>query len=355
MANFNYSVKQIARETLPHLIDNLVFPNLVYRDSIPGNAAKLGDTVSVRCPVRLTANEFDPDTGVTPENLQKDTVDVKLDHLATVDMQVGAIEAACDFDSVVKMFIEPAAAALAEKINAEGLALYRDIPTIAGTPGTTPDDLDDIAAAAYALDIQKVPSERRCAVWSPLAASKLKQVPAIVNADKCGSSTALRTGSIGQVLGIENYMSQAVCVHTNDDAGTVTPDTRADLKHLSFTGGEEAKVGDILQIGSKYVPVTKVEDGVIVFDKDVTIGENDTVAILSGFSNNLIFHPNAFAFVTRPLQAPAGVESYVTSYNGIALRVVRGYDITYKREILSMDVLYAFKTIYPELAVRYLG
>jgi hypothetical protein len=26
----------------------------------------------------------------------------------------------------------------------------------------------------------------------------------------------------------------------------------------------------------------------------------------------------------------------------------------YKREMLSMDVLYAFRTIYPELAVRYL-
>lgn len=27
----------------------------------------------------------------------------------------------------------------------------------------------------------------------------------------------------------------------------------------------------------------------------------------------------------------------------------------YKREMLSMDVLYAYKTIYPELAVRAMG
>ena len=27
----------------------------------------------------------------------------------------------------------------------------------------------------------------------------------------------------------------------------------------------------------------------------------------------------------------------------------------YKREMLSMDVLYGFKTLYPELAVRVLG
>ena len=137
MARFDFSVKQIARETLPHLIDNLVFPNLIYRETVPWNAAKLGDTVSVRCPVKLSASEFDKTNGVTPTDWQKETVDVKLDHLATVDMQIGALESACDFDSAVNQFIRPAAAALAEKINGEGLALYKDIPYCAGTAGTT--------------------------------------------------------------------------------------------------------------------------------------------------------------------------------------------------------------------------
>ena len=126
MAKFDYSVKQIAREALPRLIDNLVFPNLIYKENISGGAAKQGDTVSVRCPVKLVASEFDESTGVIAQSMQNDTIDVKLDHLATVDMQVGAIESACDFDSVVRMFIEPAAAALAEKINAEGLELAVD-------------------------------------------------------------------------------------------------------------------------------------------------------------------------------------------------------------------------------------
>ena len=57
----------------------------------------------------------------------------------------------------------------------------------------------------------------------------------------------------------------------------------------------------------------------------------------------------------RSLIAPAGVESYVTTYNGISLRVVRGYDMTYKKEMLSMDVLYGYKTMYPEMACRVLG
>lgn len=63
----------------------------------------------------------------------------------------------------------------------------------------------------------------------------------------------------------------------------------------------------------------------------------------------------AFAFVTRPLTVPAGVESYVTSYNGITLRVTRGYDMKYKKDMFSMDVLYGYATMYEELAERVLG
>ncbi len=364
MAKFDISVKQIARETLPRLIDNLVFPNLVYKENIDGSAAsKQGDTVSVRCPVFLQAEEFDKSNGVTPQNMQKNTVDIKLDHLATVDMQVDAIEAACDFDSIVKLFIEPAAAALAEKINAEGLELYRDIPYMAGTAGVLPGGLDTLANASCILDENRVPAGKRCAVWSPRATAALKQIPALVNAEKSGSSAALRTGSIGKVFGIENYMSQAVCKHEPSFTGNLTVAEKAEnaseLK-ISASAAGTLKHGDLLKIGSKTVTVkedTALSASAAVAVKvapAVTAAVSDTVELIGAHDANLVFHPDAFAFITRPLQTPAGVESYVTTYNGISLRVVRGYDMQYKREMLSMDVLYAFKTIYPELAVRYL-
>lgn len=363
MSKLEFSVKQIAREALPRLIDNLVFPNLIYKETIPGNAAKKGDVVSVRCPVRLEATDFNAGEGIYPQSMSNDTIDVKLDHLATVDMQLGAIEAACDFESVTRQFIEPAAAALAEKINAEGLMLYRDIPYAAGSAGSAPDGLDDIANASYMLDVNKAPHGRRCAVWSPLAASKLKQVPSIVNADKCGSTNALRTGSIGMVFGIENYMSQAVCSHTPEFSGTLTLAEEASgaavIKLTASANGRLVR-GDLLKIDGKYHTVCEnavISSGgaaVRVYPA-VTAEKSASVGLTAAHDANLVFHPNAFAFISRPLQAPAGVESYVTTYNGISLRVVRGYDMTYKKEILSMDVLYAFRTLYPELAVRYLG
>ena len=364
MAKLDFTVKQIAREALPRLIDNLVFPNLVYKETVPGNAAKKGDVVSVRCPVRLEANDFDASAGISAQNLDNDTIDVKLDHIATVDLQLGAIEAACDFESVTRQFIEPAAAALAEKINAEGLALYRDIPYIAGEAGTVPDGLDDIAQASYMLDMNKVPFGGRCAVWNPLATSKLKQVPAIVNAEKCGSTNALRTGAIGRVFGIDNYMSQAVADHVPAYTGTLTLAADVtDAEEVTFTASASSgklQHGDLLKIGGKTytvkadAAVTGSSVKVPVYPK-MTADKGAAVELVPAHAANLVFHPNAFAFISRPLQAPAGVESYVTSYNGISLRVVRGYDIRYKREILSMDVLYTFQTLYPELAVRYLG
>ncbi len=363
MAKFDFSVKQIAREALPRLIDNLVFPNLIYKENITGGAAKQGDTVSVRCPVRLEAADFDQQSGIEAQSIQNDTIDVKLDRLATVDMQVGAIEAACDFDSIVRMFIEPAAAALAEKINKEGLELYKDIPYIAGAAGATPDGLEDLAAASCALDMQKVPVGKRCAVWDPTAASMLKQVPAIVNADKCGSTAALRTGSIGKVFGVENYMSQAIANHASESSATFAVSatvTDATSVKLSATGSGKLVKGDILKIGGD--SYTVLEDASISSNAvtvkiypALTAQSGAAVELLGNHTANLVFHPDAFAFITRPLQTPAGVESYVTSYNGISLRVVRGYDMKYKREILSMDVLYAFKTVYPELALRYIG
>ncbi len=363
MSKIEFTTKQIAREALPRLIDNLVFPNLIYKENISANAAKLGDTVSVRCPVKLTASEFNEANGTSPQTLQNNTIDVKLDHLATVDMQIGAIESACDFDSIVRMFIEPAVSALAEKINSEGLALYKDIPTVAGTAGTTPDGLDDLAAAALALDVQKVPAGMRRAVWSPEAAAQLKQIPAIVNAEKCGSTTALRTGAIGQVFGIENYMSQAVVSHESGASGefTVAANTfGSDSIDLTKQSNKAIAVGDIVTLGEDtytVLSVTSKSETVVTvkLNDKVYVSTGDKVYLTGSHVANLVFHPDAFAFVSRPLATPAGVDSYVTSYNGISLRVVRGYDMKYKRDILSMDVLYAFKTIYPELAVRYLG
>lgn len=83
--------------------------------------------------------------------------------------------------------------------------------------------------------------------------------------------------------------------------------------------------------------------------------DGSTVTIVGEYTYNMMFQKNAFGFVTRPLEEARGADSYVVNYNGLSLRVTMDYDISTKKQTLSIDTLYGFKTLYPELAVCIYG
>lgn len=380
MSNSFITVKEIARKALPRLADNLVMPKLCYRDVSQAFAAKLGDTVQVRKPIKLTAADFSEESGTSAQPIVEESVSVKLDKIATVDVEISALDGALDVDSIERLFIEPAAAALAAKINSDGMQLYKQVPYIAGTSGVTPSSLEDIAAARRVLNRNKAPTDRRYAVWDVEADTKLTQIPALVGADKSGTDATLRRGMIGNVFGIENYMTQAVCHHK---AGSYTLGGASSSLTLSGAAEEATEItlaaagtsatltgslnaGDIVKFvdsNGDLLSTHTVLENAEAAGNSVKLSVYPAVSLPSGTKAviegdhvaNLVFHPNAFAFVSRPLVEPSGVESYVTTYNGISLRVVKGYNMTYKKEMLSMDVLYSFVCLYPELACRYLG
>jgi hypothetical protein len=136
---------------------------------------------------------------------------------------------------------------------------------------------------------------------------------------------------------------------------------------LAVTGGTSPTLtgtlvaGDILTVKGKTFTVvtggTAAADelAVTVYPALPALAVTDAITVTASHTANLGFIPQAFAFVTRPLTLPSGVEAYVVSYNGVSMRVVKGYDIKYKKETISMDVLYGYKTMYQELAVRILG
>lgn len=371
MANQFITVKEIARQILPRLIENLVFPNLIHKDFSEDYVNGKGATIQVKKPVILEAKDFNEVDGVTAQDVKEESVDVTLDKLATVDIEFGAIQRATNVDDLNRLFLEPAAVALAEKINSDGLGLYKDIPYIVGTAGTTPADLDALSLVRKAMNVNKVPVAGRVAIWDPEADAKFTTIPAIVNAEKSGSTAALREGAIGRVFGLDNYMAQGIKQHLTGITAFTTVKLGAAAEvgavTISLSGttltGKLVK-GDILTIGGVNYTVTKDTTdasgnaiaSVEIYPALKAKGTTSTaVTMVANHTANLAFNPSAFAFVTRPLVAPAGVEAYVTSYNGITLRVVRGYDMKYKKEMLSMDVLYGYKTMYPELAVRALG
>lgn len=371
MANTFVTLKTIARQALPVLIDNLVMPNLICRD-FAEDFHDVGDTVQVRKPAVFTAEDFDAENGVNWQDMREEGVDVVLDHIATVDARASAIESATCIDDLNRAFIQPAAAALAEKINRDGLKLYADIPHFVGAAGVTPAGLTELSDARRMLNLNRAPLTGRCAVWDTEADAKLTQLPAIVNAEKSGSVEALREGSLGRVYGMENFMSQGVCKHISGltaatgvkVSGAVSSGAgQLNLKGTSLSG--KLVKGDLMEIaGKQYVvaedsaaAASNAIGGVKVFPALPELSDGTEVTVIGSHTANLAFHPMAFAYVTRPLANPdgQGVASYVTSYNGVSLRVTKGYDQKYKRSIYSMDVLYGFKTIYPELAVRVLG
>jgi hypothetical protein len=364
------TIKEIARQALPRLIENLVFPNLIHRDFSNDFALGKGDKIQVRKPVILSAEEFDSENGTNAQDINETSVEVTLDKLATVDAEFSALQAATDIDDLNRLFIEPAAAALAQKINADGLSLYADIPYISGNAGVTPSSLNDLADIRKALNKNLVPVSPRVAVWDTEADASFTTVDAIVNAEKSGSTSALRDGSIGRIFGLDNYMSQSVKKHTSGISkatsvklsGAVEENsTSVSISGTSLTG--KLVKGDIISINGKTYTVTadtenatgNAINNISVYPALPALNADTAVEIIPSHTANLAFNPMAFAFVTRPLAAPSGVESYVTSYNGITLRVVKGYDMKYKKEMISMDVLYGYKTMYPELAVRVLG
>ncbi|MDJ0305386.1 MULTISPECIES: P22 phage major capsid protein family protein [Dehalobacter] len=370
MSNTFITVKEIARQVLPRLISNLVFPNLIHKDYSQEFVTGKGATIQVKKPVILTANDFDENAGVTAQGVTEQSVEVTLDKLATVDVEFGAIQRAVNVDDLNRLFLEPAAIALAEKINSDGLFLYKDIPYTCGVAGTTPDALTDLSDVRLALNTNKVPVLGRIAVWDPNADAKFTTIDAIVNAEKSGTTQALREGSIGRIFSLDNFMSQDVKAH----ATGITTATTLKVNGAVLAGATKLAIdgtalvgkfvkGDIITISAKNYTVTEDSAAaaanaiaeVKVYPALPAIADDTAVTLVANHTANLAFNPNAFAFVTRPLSAPAGVEAYVTSYNGVTLRVVRGYDMKYKKEMLSMDVLYGYKTMYPELAVRALG
>jgi signal peptidase I len=364
MANTFLTVQQIARAALPILHDNLVFPALSYKEFC-GGMGKKGDVVQIKKPAVYSADEFTNEISV--QDIKENSVLVTLDKIADVSVELTAKEMALDLEDFTKQVIAPAAAAIAEKINADGLALYKDIPYTCGTAGTTPSGIETFAAVSKALNDAKAPLSDRFCVWNSAALASFQSDAAIISAEKCGTTRALRNGSIGRLIGLENYMSQQVCTHTKGTlSGTLkiaeAAEAGSDAIKISCTSGTLVK-GDILVINdSEYVVLqdaaaasSSVTAKIYPCVPESGFAAQSPVSLMGDHAANLAFHKNAFGFVSRPLEKARGAESYVTSFDGISLRVTFAYDISTKKQTMSVDTLYGFKTLYPELAVRVLG
>lgn len=376
MSNTFLTPSIIAKEALMVLRNNLVFANLVHRDYSSEFAAKVGDTITIRKPATFEAKEFDATSGISVQDVTEQGVAVKLDKHLDVSFEITSKERALELQDFSQQVLVPAMSAFGQKIDEYLAGLYVDIPYYTGTPGTTPSTAADIANCGKVLNINKAPMRDRQLVIDPEAQAKLIVLDSFMEVDKAGTTEALRNANLGRLLGFDTYMDQNIKAHT---AGTLSAGagneilingavsagkTQAVFDASSLTGN--LKKGDLFTVEDAPGVYTVTEDATAESNEIVVkfypaaptggFGDNKKVTLIGAHTANLAFHRNAFALVTRPLELPAGAaNAAIVSYDGYVLRVVMDYDISKKKDVVSIDMLCGVKTLTPELACRLVG
>ena len=399
MANTNLTIDMITREALRILVNNLGFTrnvNRQYSDEYANEGAKIGDTLRIRKPPRYTIR-----TGAAL-NVQDKTdtqVPLVLDTQAGVDVNFTSKEMTLDIDDFADRVLQPAMATIANKIDLDGLALYKDVFNSVGTPGTTPATAGVLLSANEYMDDQATPRDgERCIALNPAAnASLVDGLKGLFHAsDKIDSQ--YKKGMMGMnTLGFkEIYMDQNVNVHTTGDyngahvlngAVTDAADTATSTTLTIGTGTGTYNVGDVITIAGvnsvnpqnrqstgklqQFTVVTSTSTTSIAVSPAIrSTGAFQTVDALptstaaitevgtasTGYPQNLAYHRDAFTLGTADLLMPKGVDfASRQNYEGISMRIVRAYDINNDQFPCRIDVLYGYKTLYGELATRVWG
>lgn len=370
MATNNFlTAQQIAREALLRLQSNMVMAGLVYTD-YSSEFKQQGDTIQVKKPATFIADEFGGTINL--QDVGESNVLVKLDKIADVSVELSSKELTLNIDDFGSQILDGATLAIAEKMDQDLCGLYSGIPYYSGVGGTTPSQLSDISNAMLVLNKNKVPMANRATVWDPYAQAKLVTIDTLARADASGSTAALREASMGRVLGFDNFMDQNIKTHTAGAYTSLTDVTGTGVKDAttvtltSAAGASTAKLnkGDVFTVAGQQFVATA--DSAAAIAGVVTVSVYPAVktaftaqATTFGKSHvaSLAFHKNALALVARPMEPPmGGANSYVaTAPNGLSLRVTMGYDMTSKKNIISIDTLYGCSVLYPELAARVLG
>src|SRR3954447_19412389 len=151
-------VKLVAVDALPALMANLVMGNLVNRDYEPV-LAQAGDTVNVPIPPTLVANNIAEGGSVLTQNPSLGNAQIVLNTHAEATFQIPDITKVLAVPDLLKIYMEPAVAAIAQRIESDLLGLYAQFSanTAVGVGGT-PITEATIDAAETALFLSKVPA-----------------------------------------------------------------------------------------------------------------------------------------------------------------------------------------------------
>lgn len=411
MVNTTLTASIIAKAAVGILENELTMANMVYRgyeDEFANkvNGYNIGDTITIRKPTDYTVRNT---IVSSPQDTSEAKLTLQINQVAGVDFKFTSQQLTLNIDQLSERVIRPAMVQIANAIDVAVMNLFADIPQWVGTPGTLVQSFAGFAKGTTNLDQRSVPTNDRYAILAPadywaMAGSQTALFSQQIN------NKAYRTGRIGEVGGVDTYMSQNAPVFTTGPFGgapavnganqnTAYDLTGANTQTLITNGwtaaaAQRVNVGDVFTIAGVFDvnPVTKKTLPIL---KQFTVapgstlnsdaGGNLTLTIApqiistgafqnvsavpanaaaltftgtanTSYTNNLFFQKNAFALAMVPMVKPPGaIDVSRVSKNGISVRVIPYYDGVNDVSQWRLDCIFGTKTIDRRLAVRVSG
>jgi hypothetical protein len=387
MANTILTPTAVTRESLRILHQKLNFVGSIvreYDDSFAKSGAKIGDSLKIRLP-----NQYTVRTGATlsAQDTTESSVTLQVATQKGVDLNFTSADLTMSLDDFSKRIINPAMSVLAANIEADALSMYKDVSQSiwnGGSAATYNKALD----ARILLQRALAPTNDRTALMDSLGMADLvKDTKSLFNDDK-SIAMQYKEGYMGRAAGFDWAENTMVPAHTrggSNGAYLTNGATQSGATLVVDTGATAPSQGDVITIAGVFSvhPETKVSTGVLqqfvigsgatttsfpispaivatgaTQNVSNTAADNSAVTFLGTASTavqtGLLYQKEAFAFATADLVMPNGVDFASRQVlDGISMRVVRQYDINNDKFPCRLDVLYGYKTLRPQLAVRY--
>jgi hypothetical protein len=209
----NAIVKLVAVDALPALMGNLVMGNLVNRNYEP-SLAQAGDTINIPIPPTLVANNLAEGGIVQTQNPSLLNAQIILNTHAEATFQIPDVTKVLAVPDLLRLYMQPAVIALAERIESDLLALSSQFTANdpLGGPGVQVTEAM-IDAAETALFQAKVPATSpKYLVVDANTYSQLRQIVRFSEYHSVGEA-GLRTlidGSVGKMKDFYIFRSQFV-------------------------------------------------------------------------------------------------------------------------------------------------
>lgn len=365
-----------------------VLPRVVNHDYDPAPGTKMS-SVSITIPSAVTA------TDVVPGHTAPDTGPINPTSVSlVVDQWKEAAFTLTDKDLMqVSMGIIPSQADEAVKalVNAMENQMWGQfllVPYENGAAGTTPfavsattgmNDMSVYINARKALNMRDVPDDPRIAVINPDAAGNLLQGRQFIDASWRGDVGGIINGQIGFKLGANwaesNYVptnsatpltAGALTVNGVNAAGSATVSlakaTNASplIKGNTITIATGPAAGIYRVTADVNLIVGNTAVGITPGLRGATAG-GEVVTLLASAVQNVLFHRDALAFVTRPMaestppggESLAAFDSIIDPVSGLVLRLELTRE--FKQWRWSYDVLWGSALVRPDFAQIMLG